>query len=99
MGPKLAPRFYDIAKQLDPSRLVVDSDGSCAARSGGVTRKTLDFCSQQFDIRNIGDWGNIALDEGTKYHDTCSNETHECSFTKPPTVPVISHETGNCKHQ
>jgi hypothetical protein len=50
MGPTLAPRFYDIAKQLDPSRLAMDSDGSCSARSGAPTRKTLDFCSEQFDI-------------------------------------------------
>jgi hypothetical protein len=95
MGEKLAPKFYDVAKQLDPSRLVMDSDGSCNARSGSATRKTLDFCSQQFDIRNTGAWGSIALDEANKYHDTCSSTTHECSFTKPPTVPVISHETGN----
>ena len=97
MGPKLAPQFYDIAKQLDPSRLAMDSDGSCNARSGSPTRKTLDFCSEQFDIGNIGAWGSIALDEGNKYHDVCSNTTHECQFAKPPTVPVISHETGNCE--
>ena len=41
--------------------------------------------------------GSIALDEAGKYHDSCSNTTHECSFAKPPTVPVISHETGNYK--
>ena len=96
MGPKLATRFYDIAKQLDPSRLAMDSDGSCNARSGTPTRSTLDFCSEQFDIGNIGAWGSIALDEGNKYHDVCNNTTHECQFAKPPTVPVISHETGNC---
>ena len=66
-------------------------------RTGAPTRKTLDFCSEQFDIGNTGAWGSIALDEAGKYHDSCSNTTHECSFAKPPTVPVISHETGNYK--
>ena len=34
VGPELAERFYSVAKALDPSRLVADSDGSCNARSG-----------------------------------------------------------------
>ena len=56
-GDHLAPIFYSVAKQLDPSRLVADSDGACAARSGGPKRPTLDFCSEQFDIMNTGAWG------------------------------------------
>ena len=59
---------------------------ACTAKSGEVQRSTLDFCSEQFDIRNLGSWGSVGLDLPTKYHDSCSNATHECSFDKPPTV-------------
>jgi hypothetical protein len=51
--------LYDIAKALDPTRYVIDADGLFA---GCVQRKSLEFCSMQFDVNNMGNWGNVALD-------------------------------------
>ena len=95
IGDANASHFYRIAKQLDPSRLVMDSDGSCSAEGGSPQRKTLEVCSQQCDAWNLGSWGSIVLENPHRYHDTCNSTTHACRFAHPPMIPSISHETGN----
>ena len=41
----MAPEMYEMAKRIDPSRLVIDSDGCNLNHQG---RSTLDFCVVQF---------------------------------------------------
>lgn len=89
-------QLYSIAKQLDPTRLVIDADGLFGWRpgpQGPFSRSTLDFHSIQFDVSKLGAWGNIPLDEPHKYYDSCSAPS-KCAFSTPPVVPAISHETG-----
>lgn len=78
-GVPLAPELYRIAKDLDPTRPVVDSDGVHARGfvDGAQDRDTLDLYFAMFDV------GNTPLDKPDKFH--CPN----------PLKPVISHETGN----
>jgi len=52
----MAPEMYALAKRLDPSRLVIDSDG---CNLGHQTRKTLDFCVVQF-----GESGSFGYQDG-----------------------------------
>jgi hypothetical protein len=48
----IAQQLYDLAKQLDPTRLVIESDGS---RLDALDRPTLDFASVPFDEgRSLG---------------------------------------------
>ena len=48
-GFDLAPEMYRVAKQVDPTRLVIDSDGVPIPK--GKSRNTLDFLTPQFDER------------------------------------------------
>ena len=78
-GTALAPEMYRIAKGLDPTRPVVDSDGVWAAGfvTGEKDRDTLDFYFTLFDCFRI------PLDIPDKFR--CPS----------PLKPVVSHETGN----
>ena len=78
-GVPLAPEFYRIAKALDPTRPVVDSDGLFAKAfvDGSNDRDTLDLYFAMFDV------GNTPLDIPDKFR--CPK----------PRKPVVSHETGN----
>ncbi|HEY5913445.1 MAG TPA: sugar-binding domain-containing protein [Verrucomicrobiae bacterium] len=75
----LAPNLYRAAKQLDPARLVIDSDGLSGAFLGpDADRGTLDFFSVQFDEFAL------PLDKPDKHR-----------FAAVPKKPVVSHETAN----
>jgi hypothetical protein len=75
----IGPELYRIAKALDPTRPVMDTDGLPGSiLSGGPDRATLDFYSVQFD-ENI-----LPLDNPGKHR-----------FGSAPKKPVLSHETGN----
>ena len=75
----IGPELYRTAKQLDPTRLVIDSDGlSGALAAQGPDRPTLDFYAVQFDENAL------PLDNPAKHH-----------LGAAPKKPVISHETGN----
>ena len=78
-GVPLAPEMYRIAKELDPTRPVVDSDGLFVRSilDGTADRDTLDLYFTMFDV------GNTPLDIPGKFH------------CPAPPKPVISHETGN----
>ncbi len=55
----IAPEMYRTAKELDPTRLVVDTDGVGLTPQGQKTRDTLDFQSVQFD-----EWGRFGFNDG-----------------------------------
>ncbi len=78
-GVPLAPELYRIAKELDRTRPVVDSDGlpPSGFTEGTRDRDTLDLYFTQFDVFNT------PLDIPDLY--ACP----------APRKPVISHETGN----
>ena len=78
-GVPLAPELYRIAKELDPTRPVVDSDGLPAKPfvDGARDRDTLDLYFAMFDV------GNTPLDVHDKFR------------CPAPLKPVVSHETGN----
>lgn len=91
--------FHDVKQALDPSRLMNDQDGACTAADA---RASLSFCSHQFNVGQLGCIGYnqsgscLGGDMPTKYHDTCdTSDSHACSFKTTPTLPLISHETGN----
>lgn len=107
-GIAQAQDLYSTAKELDPERLVIDTDGvgcttvalqeaGCPRPRGHLpTRPTLDFFSQQFDCWQMGAMGSVSLGHANKYHDICDNTTGVCRFKSPaPMKPVISHEAGN----
>lgn len=75
----IAPDLYQIAKDLDPTRPVVDSDGVWLEGiiSGETDRNTLDLYFMQFDVFQT------PLDIPDKF---------ACPALKKP---VVSHETGN----
>jgi len=75
----IAPDLYRIAKELDTTRPVVDTDGlpTDGYIDGIRDRNTLDFYFMQFDVFNT------PLDKPDLYR--CPS----------PLKPVISHETGN----
>jgi beta-galactosidase len=76
----LAPALYRVAKELDPTRPVIDSDGLWPAGflDGAKDRPTLDFYPVLFD-----EW-SLPLDNPGKHR-----------FPGAPRKPVLSHETGN----
>ena len=78
-GLPIAPQLYRIARSLDPTRPVIDSDGLFAREilAGKGDRATLDWYFAMFDIQNL------PLDRPDKH-----------KFPRPK-KPVISHETGN----
>ncbi|MFH1743684.1 MAG: sugar-binding domain-containing protein [bacterium] len=81
----IAPDLYRIAKELDPTRPVIDSDGlldglhrQTGFLNGTHDRDTLDYYTIQFDVHAL------PLDNLAKHR-----------FTGVPKKPVVSHETGN----
>ena len=79
-GIPIAGELYRIAKDLDPARMVIDSDGLTAKNwlNGERNRATLDYFAFQFDVFNL------PQDRPGLYE-----------FPGVPPKPVISHETGN----
>jgi beta-galactosidase len=79
-GIPLGEELYRIAKELDPQRMVIDSDGLLRKDwlSGERRRSTLDYYAFQFDVFNL------PQDTPGLY-----------DFPAEPPRPVISHETGN----
>lgn len=55
--PSTAPELYRIARELDPTRPIIDTDGVWSV----VERPTLDFVSLQFDV------GQLPLDRPDKF--------------------------------
>lgn len=80
--PRVAPDLYRIAKELDPSRPVIDSDGLFPPGfiDGTKDRPTLDFLTVMFDILTT------PLDNPDKFK------------TGKPLKPMITHEEGNYVH-
>ena len=78
-GLPIATRLYGIARKLDPTRPIVDSDGLFAREilSGRSDRPTLDLWFTMFQVHHL------PLDRPDKH-----------TFARPA-KPVISHETGN----
>jgi hypothetical protein len=74
---------------------MIDQDGACTDQD---VRESLSFCSHGFDVRNMGCIGYekngscLGGDVPNKYHTSC--DAKGCSFSPPPKIPVISHETG-----
>jgi len=78
-GVPIAPELYRIAKALDPTRPVLDSNGLNGRGwlDGSRSRPTLDFHLVMFDLHHLP---------------LGRPERHR--FAAPP-KPVVSHETGN----
>ena len=78
-GLPIAPRLYEIARSLDRTRPIVDSDGVFVQDmlAGALDRPTLDLWFVMFAIHDL------PLDRPDKHR-----------FPEPA-KPVISHETGN----
>ncbi len=78
-GIPLGPRLYELAKGLDPTRPVIDTDGVFYSGPVHATgdRDTMDFYTVMFDILTM------PLENPNKF---VFSETKK---------PVISHETGN----
>lgn len=78
-GIDLAPDLYKMAKQLDPARLVIDSDGIMPSGfiDGQKDRPTLDFYTVMFNILTM------PLANPAKFE------------TGIPLKPIITHEEGN----
>jgi hypothetical protein len=78
-GVPIAPDLYRIAKSLDPTRPVIDSNGLRGRGwlDGSRSRPTLDFHLVMFDLHHL------PLGRPDRHR-----------FDKPP-KPVVSHETGN----
>lgn len=80
-GTPLGPDLYAMARRLDPTRPVIDSDGVWPQPylSGKGDRATLDFCQVQFDEPGV-----LPIDSAKKYE-----------WSGVPRKPILSHETGN----
>lgn len=80
--PRIGPDLYRIAKELDPTRPVIDSDGlfSGGFIDGTKDRDTLDFLTVMFDIL------------------TTPFDNPEKFATGTPLKPMITHEEGNFVH-
>jgi beta-galactosidase len=80
--PRVGDDLYRIAKGLDSTRPVIDSDGlfQSGFADGTKDRPTLDFLTVMFDILTT------PLDNPEKFK------------TGIPLKPMISHETGNYVH-
>ncbi|NIA12823.1 MAG: hypothetical protein GWP08_01990 [Nitrospiraceae bacterium] len=80
--PRVGEDLYRIAKELDSTRPVIDSDGlfQPGFADGTKDRPTLDFLTVMFDILTT------PLDNPEKFN------------TGTPLKPMISHETGNYVH-
>jgi beta-galactosidase len=78
-GFEQAQSMYLSAKEIDPTRLVIDSNGVSPLKPGDKSRATLDFLACQFD-----EWGKMGFNDG-KY---------DLGSWKPD-KPVTIHEMGN----
>jgi len=80
--PRVGPDLYRIAKELDTTRPVIDSDGisSWGFFDGTRDRPTLDFYTVMFDILTT------PFDNPDKFK------------TGKPLKPIITHEEGNFVH-
>lgn len=78
-GFDLAQSMYLTAKDLDPTALVIDSDGILPLKPGQRSRATLDFLTILFD-----EWKKMGIEDG-KY---------DLGEWKPE-KPVLIHEMGN----
>ncbi len=80
--PRVGPDLYRIAKELDTTRPVIDSDGisSWGFIDGTRDRPTLDFYTVMFDILTT------PFDNPDKFK------------TGKPLKPIITHEEGNFVH-
>lgn len=78
-GVDLAPELYNLAKRLDPTRPVIDSDGIFPAGfiDGTRDRATMDFYTVMFGIL------------------TTPLENPQKFSTGTPLKPIITHEEGN----
>ncbi len=78
-GVDLAPQFYNLARRLDPTRPIIDSDGVFPPgfTDGTKDRATMDFYTVMFNILTT------PLENPTKFK------------TGTPLKPVITHEEGN----
>ncbi|NQT51434.1 hypothetical protein HQ576_05255, partial [bacterium] len=78
-GVPIASDLYRIAKELDPTRPIIDSDGLVGGGwlDGKRDRPTLDFLMYMFDL------SHLPLGRPDRHR-----------FAKP-TKPVLSHEMGN----
>ena len=78
-GISIGPELYRVAKELDPTRPVIDTDGVFAPGfvDGKRDRPTMDFYTAMFDILTT------PLDNPSKFK------------TGKPKKPVITHEEGN----
>ncbi|MCL4217234.1 MAG: hypothetical protein KJ052_09565, partial [Candidatus Hydrogenedentes bacterium] len=80
--PRIGDDLYQIAREMDPTRPIIDSDGLFQPGfvDGGRDRPTLDFLTVMFDILTT------PLDNPDKFK------------TGTPLKPIVSHETGNYVH-
>lgn len=78
-GFDLAQSMYLTAKQLDPTSLVIDSNGVPVGKAGDKSRATLDFMACQFD-----EWGKMGFND----------RKYDLGQWKPE-KPVVVHEMGN----
>ncbi len=95
-GNELAGELYDIAKLLDPTRPVYDTDGV----GPGTDRPTLDVLMVQFDVHALPVVSRTVkhIEDRQPMHPllkpvTLRTEKHR--LEPPPAKPVISHEMGN----
>ncbi|MBI2842949.1 MAG: hypothetical protein HYX78_06070 [Armatimonadetes bacterium] len=78
-GFDIAPLMYKIAKETDPTRLVIDSDGVWANTLNKKTRDTLDYLTGQFP-----EWDMFGFND----------DKYDLPDPKPD-KPVIVHEMSN----
>lgn len=78
-GFDLAQSMYMSAREIDPTRLIIDSDGVLAPRPGERMRPTLDFYAVQFD-----EPAKMGL----------ADRKYDLGQWKPD-KPVVIHEMGN----
>ena len=75
--------FYDIAKRLDPHRLVIDTDGCCWNAKGCGTGGTCNRTTNDFMVQFMG------------YTDNLVDPTQFAGYDEAPPKPIISHEAGD----
>jgi beta-galactosidase/beta-glucuronidase len=75
--------FYDIAKRLDPHRLVIDTDGCCWNAEGCGTGGTCNRTTNDFMVQFMG------------YTDNLVDPAQFAGYDEAPPKPIISHEAGD----
>ena len=78
-GFDLAQDMYMSAREIDPTRLIIDSDGVLPPKAGERMRPTLDFYAVQFD-----ETGSMGF----------ADRKYDLGGWKPD-KPVVIHEMGN----